>query len=161
MPITEHDGPLMTQVEPLRLGPLAGDHMSLRPTRRTQPSADDYWDGNWLKVDVQVKAGAFRCSLEADLRADDFSRLRGDLAALYTALRGTAVLKTLEGWVEVTIVGDGKGHLSASCAVMDAPGTGNRLTFKLNFDQTDVPPMLAALNAIVEAFPVKAAEERG
>jgi len=161
VPTAQHDGPLMNQVEPLRIGLQAGDHLSLRPTRRTHPNADDYWDGNWLKVDVEVRAGAFRCSLEADLRADDFHRLRGDLAALYTALKGTAVLKTLEGWVEVTIVGDGKGHLSASCAVMDAPGIGNRLTFSLSFDQTDVPPMLAALSAIMEAFPVKAAEERG
>lgn len=37
----------------------------------------------------------------------------------------------------------------------DQPGVGNTLRFDLTLDQTELPPVLTALNDIVRAFPVK------
>lgn len=37
---------------------------------------------------------------------------------------------------------------------MDQPGIGNRLTFGLDFDQTELPEILRGLDAICAAFPV-------
>jgi hypothetical protein len=37
---------------------------------------------------------------------------------------------------------------------VDEPGIGNRLTFGLDFDQTELPEILRGLDAICVAFPV-------
>jgi hypothetical protein len=43
----------------------------------------------------------------------------------------------------------------AKCEARDQPGVGNTLRFELTFDQTELPPVLAALDEVVRAFPVK------
>ena len=55
----------------------------------------------------------------------------------------------------MTIEGDGRGHFVARCEARDQPGTGNTLRFELRFDQTELPPVLASLDAVLAAFPVK------
>lgn len=60
----------------------------------------------------------------------------------------------MEEWLSIDIAGDGKGHFRADCVAVDMPGTGNRLTFEIEFDQTDLPEILGGLDAISRAFPV-------
>ena len=50
--------------------------------------------------------------------------------------------------------GGRKGHFHAECEAMDQPGTGNRLAFKIDFDQTELPDILRGLDAICDAIPV-------
>jgi hypothetical protein len=50
----------------------------------------------------------------------------------------------MEEWLRVDIQGDGRGHFLAQCEASDQPGVGNTLRFELTFDQTELPPMLAA-----------------
>ncbi len=145
----------MTTSSPaLIIGSAAADHLSLRPVRRSLPQASDSWDGNWLVVQVAVRAGAFRARFEADLRAGDFVGFGGQLKALQQRLGGEAEFTTLEEWVSVRLVGDGLGHLEVRCEVTDAPGIGSRLTFGLHLDQTYIPAMLEALEVITASFPV-------
>jgi hypothetical protein len=42
----------------------------------------------------------------------------------------------------------------AKCEARDEPGVGNTLRFDLTFDQTELPPVLTALDEVVRAFPV-------
>ena len=60
----------------------------------------------------------------------------------------------MEEWLSIDIAGDGKGHFRADCVAVDMPGTGNRLTFEIEFDQTDLPEIHGGLDAISRAFPV-------
>ena len=68
-------------------------------------------------------------------------------------LNGIATFHTLESQVEIKIVGDGIGHLKAECEVMDYAGTGNKLVFEINFDQTHIPKILNQLEKITKKFP--------
>jgi hypothetical protein len=58
------------------------------------------------------------------------------------------------GQLAIEIKGDGKGHFHAACVAVDQAGIGNRLTFGLDFDQTELPEILGGVDAICAAFPV-------
>ena len=139
----------------VRIGNQSGQFIVLSPLRRSHQAANDYWDGNWVKTTVRLSAGAFRGEYEADLRVDEFLGFRNSLAELYKTLKGEAAFSSMEQWLEIHIKGDGKGHMTAECVAKDCPGTGNYLTFDLELDQTDLPPILDSLNQILGKFPIK------
>lgn len=137
-----------------RIGGSNREHVIVRPTRRERPEASDYWDGNWVDATVKIAARAFRGEFEAQLRAEEFVGFRDQLRPLYEKLGGGAKFETMEGWLAIDIQGDGKGHFHAACVAVDQPGIGNRVTFGLDFDQTELPEILRGLDAICSAFPV-------
>ena len=69
-------------------------------------------------------------------------------------LTGQAKFATLEGWIEIDMSIDHLGHVMARCKLLDEPGFGNRLECTFNLDQTYLPPILAGLETIIDAFPV-------
>ncbi|MBF0694640.1 MAG: hypothetical protein IR153_06245 [Flavobacterium sp.] len=117
------------------------------------PNAELDWDKNWIRGFVKVKAGGFLGEFEADFMTVDFVRFKNELTKLYDNLNGTATFNTLESQVEIKIVGDGIGHLKAECVSMDYAGTGNKLEFEINFDQTHIPKILNQLEKITNRFP--------
>ncbi len=104
---------------------------------------------------MTIAAGAFRGGVNALLRAEDFAHFRDQLRPLYEELVGTARFETAEEWHHVEVEGDGKGHFTARCVALDDPGMGNRLTFVIRLDQTDLPAILQDLDAICEEFPIR------
>jgi hypothetical protein len=141
----------------LLIGSADGAHLSVEPFRREFPDAYDVWDGNTLCTAIRIVVGGFRADYEAQLRTEDFVKLRAALRELYEHLDGTASFETMEGWLRLQIRGDGRGHFTAECVALDQPGTGNCLTFTLELDQTDLPAMVRALEAIERAFPTRGA----
>lgn len=144
----------------LTIGSARSEYLRLQPLRRSHPERTDFWDGNWLVVTLDVRVGAFRATFPATFRTTDFGEFRRQLAALHHTLVGEAVLETLEEWVSLRIVGDGRGHLEVRGSVTDEPGLGNRLTFVLpELDQTQLPAMLDELDAMERAFPTVGAPD--
>lgn len=137
-----------------RIGRSSREHVVVCVSRREHPEASDYWDGNWVYASVEIAAGVFRGTFEAQLRAEDFVRFRDQLRPLYENLGASATFDTMEGWLGIDIKGDGKGHFHAACTAVDQPGVGNRLTFGIDFDQTELPDILRGLDAICTAVPV-------
>lgn len=142
------------------IGSEASEHVVIAVTRRQFPESADYWDGNWVFAAVRIRAGAFRGEYEAMLRTDEIAHLHSGLARLHAELAGTASFESMEEWLKMAIEGDGRGHFVARCEARDEPGTGHTLRFTLHFDQTELPPVLAALGAVLEAFPVKGSPNR-
>ena len=136
-----------------RIGSSPTEHIIVRAVRREHEAAVDYWDGNWIAAKVTVAAGGFRAELVGSLRVEEFVRLRTQLRPLFDKLAGTAKFETMDHWLTVEIVGDRKGHFRAACVAVDVP-TANRLTFTIDFDQTELSEILPALDAVCEAFPV-------
>jgi len=124
------------------------------------PVSNDYWDGNWLETRIRVVAGGFKGHYRAQLRSEEFADFRAALYLLYTSL-GTdapvheAAFQTMEEQLSISVKGDRQGHFSAHCVAVDRAGTGNRLECELAFDQTQLPAMVEALDALITAFPVK------
>jgi hypothetical protein len=146
----------MTKASPteLLIGTRQANHLSLRPLRRSYPNAEDFWEGNWLKVAVAVRAGAFQGAFEADLRSDELQEFLAQLQALPGAAEGRAALQSAEGWVTVRLALDQRGRLDGTCEVQDDPAMGSSLRFTLGLEPALLAPMLAALAGILEAFPV-------
>ncbi|MEO7111931.1 MAG: hypothetical protein ABI183_15920 [Polyangiaceae bacterium] len=127
----------------------------MSPQRYAYSETTNRDDAAWITARVAVHGGAFRGEYEAMLRAEDFPRFRGELQKLHESLGGTARFETMEEWLAIQIEGDGKGNFEASCVALDSPGMGNRLTFNVSFDQTELAAIIRALDAICAAFPVR------
>ncbi|MGB8646164.1 MAG: hypothetical protein WCF84_13070 [Anaerolineae bacterium] len=121
-----------------------------------RPEATDYWDANWLVVDVSLQAGAFRGKYRAAIERYAFLSFREQVQHLYAALDAQAKFETMEGQVLLTLVGDRFGHIALHGVAMDRPGDGNRLTFESRrLDQSWLPGIIKQLDNIVAQYPVK------
>ncbi len=138
----------------LVIGSEANEYVSIHAVERSHPGCTDYWDGNWIRCAIAVRVGGFLGKVTSDMRSEEFLAFRDALHHLYGRLAGEATFETMECWLKISVVGDGRGHFEAKCELRDDPGSGNRLTFVLAFDQTYLPPVLRQLDAIVDAFPV-------
>jgi hypothetical protein len=69
-------------------------------------------------------------------------------------LSGEALLDTIEGWLDLRLTGDGRGHVDLHGQLVDAPSDGNSLEFRLSLDQTYLPPLMAELRAALGQFPI-------
>jgi hypothetical protein len=142
-------------VRELLIGSRDVEHLSLHVLRREHEGAGDYWDGNWVIARIDLAVGAFTASVAASLRMDEIQHLNAGLKVMQQTVFGTAVLDSIEDWIELEIQCDAGGHLSISGWLSDAPGSGNRLSFELpGKDQTYLPDWIDSLDAIEGALPV-------
>ena len=130
-----------------------GDILTITFLGRSHPGATDYWDGNWVRVAVEVAAGGFRGSVSGDLRAEELAGFHAQLLQLQQSLRGTADFETMESWLSIRVTGDGKGHMAFRFVIRDRPGIGNTLDCSFATDQTYTRSTVAELGAAVQAFP--------
>lgn len=138
----------------IHFGGEQSEFLSLTVHGRSRPDTSDYWDGNWLWCSAEVSAGAFRGTVDCMLRNEDFARFLPRLERLLESLDGEALLDTLEGWLDLRLTGDGRGHMDLRGQLVDAPMDGNSLEFRLSLDQTYLPPLIAQLRAVLAQFPV-------
>lgn len=140
----------------IRIGGEQAEYLTIKLFGRSHPACQDYWDGNWLRAEVEVEATGFRGLVTGDLRTDELARFHEQLSRLQESLRGTAEFVTMEGWLSIRVVGDGRGHMRFECEVRDEPGIGNTLTCEFGYDQTFVPPILTQLRQALDRYPVVA-----
>lgn len=134
------------------------DIIKVEPLKWTHTDAELDWDKNWIHSQITIKGGAFRGQFYCDLMTTDFELFKRELKKLYDSLKGRAEFKTLEGQIHIKIEGDGLGHFSVDCDVMDKAGIGNRLNVEMAFDQTQIPDFVRQLDKIVKQFPIQGTE---
>lgn len=138
----------------VHIGGETADYVAIQPLYRTHPGLFSYEDGNWLTCQISVVSGSFRGSFDACLRCEEFPPFLRNLEALSQTLEGAATFSTMEGQLALTLTGDGKGHVQVTGEAMDEAGTGNRLEFTFNIDQTYLPLICTSLQDLLAAFPV-------
>jgi hypothetical protein len=137
------------------VGDPAGDHISIRVLGRLHPGADDFWDGNWLATPIEAVVGKFQGKVGASLRADELRSFREALRVLNATLNGEAVLKSMEEWLTLRIAAASRGRLEVTGMLLDRPGDGNQLIFKIDdLDQTYLPRIIDSLDEVETFFPV-------
>ncbi|TAK94497.1 MAG: hypothetical protein EPO07_16630 [Verrucomicrobia bacterium] len=115
----------------------------------------EYWDDNWLNVEIRVSAGGFRGKAQASIITSELEKFLSELKPLYEKLIGEAKFTTMEEQLALRLSGDGKGHIELRGEVADQAGIGNRLLFNLRFDQTQLQKSINDLELVTEAFPVR------
>jgi hypothetical protein len=114
-----------------------------------------YHDDNWLSVEVAIRCGAFHGKFPAAFLTEELAAFHAQLASLYQALTGKAEFKTLEEQLDLTATGDGLGHIKISGKARDQAGTGNRLSFDISIDQTQLQKSVQSLAAVLATYPVR------
>jgi hypothetical protein len=145
-------------VEPITItvGRQDTERLTLTVRGRERPSDEDHWDGNWLVVDTDVRAGGFIGCATALLRADELRRFRDELASAYDAVHGVASLESIEHWLSLTVTCEMSGKVTVNGEFTDRPGMGNTLHFWLpDMDQTFLPALIDQLDACDHAYPAK------
>lgn len=130
------------------------EHIALNVSGREFPNSTDFWDANWLICTVEIAVGAFRGRVEGMIRTEEVEGFREQLLRLNDGLNGEAEFATMEEWLSLRLIGDGRGHIETICQLGDAPGSGNTLTCRLSMDQTFLPPLMQELSELLKAYPV-------
>jgi hypothetical protein len=143
----------------IHIGGESAEYLTLEVLGRSYPGSTDFWDGNWLHTHVEVAVGGFRGSVEGDIRVPEFISFYEQLEVLYRSLEGAAEFSTLESWLSLHVVGDGRGHVVVNGEVQDTPGVGNRLQWRIETDQTSLRTMLRGLRRAIVGFPVLGSSE--
>ena len=115
----------------------------------------EYWDDNWLTVQVSVHAGEFHGKVNAAIFTGELVAFMNQLRPLFETLRGSAEFTTMEGQLKMRLIGDGKGHIELRGEAADEPGVGNLLSFILRFDQSQLGRSTHELEKVIAEFPVR------
>ena len=123
--------------------------------RRERPDDFDYWDGNWLTVTALLEAPGARVEVHGTfLRTSELADFAVQVKQLHTTLVGTAELACMQPELRILLEGRGLGHIAATVELTPEPLNQSH-RFRFEADQTLLRPMLTALEAILEEYPIR------
>jgi hypothetical protein len=131
------------------------DRIEIDVLRYERAPIGEYYDDNWLTVQIRADVGGFRGTVDVAILTAELAAFLAELGPLHESLQGAAEFATLEGQLRLRLTGDGKGHIELVGTVADQPGTGNRLHFTLNFDQSQLRASIGELENVVSEFSVR------
>jgi hypothetical protein len=132
----------------------AQDTIRLEALKLKFPEAVLDWDRNWVLTKVTIKAGVFSGQFSAEFMTTDFELLKRQLILLDKDFNKVAKFSPLEQQLILTIAGDGLGHFAIDCEATPEPNGGQKLTFSLLFDQTEIKNYIRQLDRITKQFPI-------
>ncbi len=100
----------------------------------------------WFDTEVEVQCDGWRGKFGASFRQGELSRFARELRILHEQLNGKAILAPLEPNLELSFVGDGKGHVGVKGTARNNFHTGTKLSFSLDIDQTYLPTIAKTLS---------------
>lgn len=112
------------------------------------PPADDC-GYDWVSARTRIAVGAFRAEIPMTLLASDMKRFLAALEPVYRNVRGVAEFTTIEDQLGLKLQCDHVGHIRVTGHVRDDASFGNRLTFTLEIDQTDLQRTLSELRHVL------------
>src|SRR5439155_17695060 len=97
----------------------------------------------WVNAQVRLSAGGFSGNFNLAIEVADVLSFRKELRRLDRDLRGHAEFRTIENQLGFKVEADQLGHVTVKGHAEDNAGIGNRLTFKLELDQTHLQRTLS------------------
>lgn len=133
----------------------AGNYLRIKPIyRHSYNSSDHDWDKNWIKVNIEIKVGSFTGNFLCDFMTFDFESFYNQFVLLYDDLNGSLEFSNLENNLELKIKGDGIGHFKLMGLAYDGYMYGeNKLSFRFDFDQTQIKEIEKGLYQIIKMYP--------
>src|SRR6476646_11154107 len=86
------------------IGQSTSDHVMIEPI-----SAPDR--EGWFRARVFVQSAVWSGNLRAVFMAGELRRFGAEIERLYVELKGKAELRPMDGFLEMTFEGDGRGHV--------------------------------------------------
>lgn len=117
-------------------------------------SGDDYWV--WVATHIRAEMPGFQAAFSNELTLWELQGFYRDLKRLHAELKGTARLRAMEGFLDVTAEMDTQGHIRWAVELADtSSGNYTRLTFEMNADQSYLPALLEQLEAALQDMPTQ------
>jgi hypothetical protein len=120
------------------IGQSTSDHVIIE--RVSAPNSE-----RWFHASVSIRSAVWSGNLRAEFMAGELNRFGLEIERLYEELRGTAELRPIEPFLEMTFEGDGRGHILVSGTACNRLGSETRLVFEFELDQTQLPKIAKAL----------------
>ena len=130
-----------------------GGHVKLEVLGYERPSADNDDDANWLSCVASVRVGAFSGASRVSLTTHDFVGFEAGLRSMLDSLRGGASFQPREDMFVLNLEMQTGGTSRVSGRLDSDHLASARLTFSIDSDQSYLASTLAAVTAIVRAFP--------
>jgi len=127
---------------------------------REFPEAEDYYDGNWLRVTAHCGAsGASVWAQGAILMVTDIARFSEGCAALLNGDSTSATLDPLEPELSLSLqAADQLGHVRAMVEITpDHLAQAHRFEFEI--DQSYLPDIIRQCSAIVQEYPIRGQQD--
>lgn len=135
------------------VGCIESDHVRIRVLARERPDDHDYWDGNWLRSVVEVRAGSFRGTFSATLRTDEFDGFLKQIEVMHNHVTGEARFVSTENWLSILLKCDRTGKVSLSCEARDTAAEAV-LAFSGALDQTYLQGIITELRELLRQYSV-------
>lgn len=119
-----------------------GAFIEINIVARENPYSDDYWDGNWLKANIEISVAGFSADYSSNLRVDELQSFYDSLTNMVDLHTYKAELITMEQGLNLFCNANSRGQV-VCCG--KAKHKRNQLDFE--FD-TDIPTIQAWLNGI-------------
>jgi hypothetical protein len=120
------------------IGQNTSDHVAIE--RISAPNIE-----GWFGASVYVQSAVWSGKLRAVFMAGELRRFGAEIEKLYLELKGKAELRPMDGFLEMTFEGDGRGHVLVNGTACHQNGAGTRLEFEFELDQTQLPSIAKAL----------------
>ena len=142
-------------VQPVRIGgSRSTNFVELVVTGYQFPDIPDGSDADWLVGTLRGAGGPYRGGERFTIETQELEDLRTEFARLYKELGGGFEFEPIEPHVSLKVNGDGLGHFRVRCQLNAEPLlVGPALSYEISLDQTEIPSIVAALDALVALFP--------
>ncbi|MFJ7667073.1 hypothetical protein ACIQXI_08185 [Lysinibacillus sp. NPDC097195] len=121
---------------------------------RSYPESTDYWDVNWVVSTINVNIPGYVVKFNADIRTDELQDFLDELNSIKSNLRGKAILKNLDNYINIECVINDKGHLFWTVRTCYPAGYGAVLHVDFKSDQSYLQKLTKELRDILTVFPV-------
>jgi len=122
---------------------------------RQFPSAQDYWDGNWLRVTARCESpGSSVETAGAIVHLGELAGLLDECERLHGAMSGVAKLDCMEPNLSVTLTAKTLGHIDVRIEITPDQIT-ERHEFNSSFDQSFLPAIIRGCREILAQYPLR------
>jgi len=127
---------------------------------REFPGESDYYDGNWLNVDIRIANSASRCRYNGPyLLAQELRDFLRNVEKMHKKGKGSAKLVPLEEFWSCELSWlDERGHVRLVIDANPFPGmtdaAKSRHHYEFTADQSDLQCLARELHAVLRTFPV-------
>ena len=121
---------------------------------RCYQDADNYYDANWIRVDIRVNIPGYTASFEAYMLSSEFENLAQQLQKMHNNIIKKFYFAPLEAQIILQAEMDSLGKIEWQCETTHPIGNGATLRFSLTSDQSYLPKLIAELKKMMHAFPI-------
>lgn len=119
---------------------------------RVNSETNDYWDGNWLEVEIRIEVFGIKTIYRANFRVEDLQRFYEDLTLLNEKNSKKAEFTTMEEGLYLHINVELNGIVN--CIGRADTGSGNRMDFNVQSDLAILDVFIRELKTTLESYPL-------